>query len=77
MNGLENLSLIDNGTERTIHQTHTAGYTLIIVDFRPTQLIGGNGIHTAASCTRTLQLIAVSYTHLDVYKRQIAGHSPA
>ena len=65
MNGLENLSLIDNGTEWTIHQTHTAGYTLIIVDFRPTQLIGSNGIHTAASCTRTLQLIDCTiWTHI-------------
>ena len=53
---LEDLALVGDGGEGAVHQAHTAGDALIIIDLSPAQLIGLDGVHAAGGSTGTLHL---------------------
>ena len=53
---LEDLALVGDGGEGAVHQAHTAGDALIIIDLSPAQLIGLDGVHAAGGSTGALHL---------------------
>lgn len=55
LNGLENLSLISNGSKRTVYHAHATGDTGIIIDLGPAQLVRMDCPHTTGFHTGPLQ----------------------
>ncbi len=51
---LEDLALVRDRAEGAVHQAHTAGDTLVIIDLGAAQLVGADGVHAAGLCTGAL-----------------------
>ena len=51
---LEDLALVRDRAEGAVHQAHTAGDALIIIDLSPAQLVGADGVHAAGLCAGAL-----------------------
>lgn len=48
LDGLENLTFVDDGAKRAGNEALTAGYALVVVDFGFSVFVGMDGVHAAA-----------------------------
>ena len=51
---LVNLALVGDGAKGAVHQAHAAGDAFVVVDLRPAQLVGLDGVHAAGGGAGTL-----------------------
>ena len=54
LNELEQLALIRDRTERTVHKAHAAGDAFIVIDLGAPMLVGADGVHAARLGARAL-----------------------